>query len=197
MTLKEQVGKDVGVVAMVVIFMGTIAIFFLSQDAYQKVVSFDDCVERGFTVLETDPRQCQANGRTFIEEAVVRAPAPTVATTTQPEAATTTESVSIIVVRPTEDSVVSSPLVVTGEAVGTWYFEASFPVRLLDGNGEELAVKPAQAQGEWMTNSLVPFSVSLDFEKPSTDTGILVLEKDNPSGLPEFDASIKIPVRFK
>ncbi len=97
---------------------------------------------------------------------------------------------------PVVGALVGSPLVVTGEARGNWYFEASFPVRLYDANGKELAVVPAQAQGEWMTTEFVPFSVTLTFEIPTTPTGTLVLEKDNPSGLPEFDDEISIPVRF-
>jgi hypothetical protein len=91
---------------------------------------------------------------------------------------------------------VSSPLTVTGEARGTWYFEASFPVRLFDGAGNEIAVKPAQAQGDWMTTEFVPLKVTLTFAKPSTAEGVLVLEKDNPSGLPERDDALRIPVRF-
>lgn len=91
---------------------------------------------------------------------------------------------------------VTSPLTVTGKARGNWYFEASFPVRLFDANGQELAVVPAQAQGEWMTENFVPFSVTLNFPQPQTETGTLVLEKDNPSGLPEHADQIEIPVKF-
>ncbi|MCX6384936.1 MAG: hypothetical protein NTV16_10770 [Actinobacteria bacterium] len=42
----------------------------------------------------------------------------------------------------------------------------------------------------------VPFKAQIKFEKPATDTGVLILEKDNPSGLSENDAKIEIPVRF-
>ena len=102
----------------------------------------------------------------------------------------------IQVTQPQPNDTVTSPLTVTGQAVGGWYFEASFPVRLLDGNGNEIAVAPAQAQGNWMTPSLVPFSVTLTFATPATSTGTLVLQKDNPSGEPQFDASIFVPVQF-
>ena len=102
----------------------------------------------------------------------------------------------IKVFSPRAEAVISSPLEVTGEARGTWYFEASFPVYLYDANGQELAVTPAQAQGEWMTTEFVPFKATLTFEKPSTATGTLVLQKDNPSGLPEHADQISIPVRF-
>lgn len=98
---------------------------------------------------------------------------------------------------PKSNAVVKSPLVVKGEARGNWYFEASFPVRLLDADGQELAIAPAQAQGEWMTTDFVPFEVTLNFSKPATTTGTLILQKDNPSGLPEHDDSISIPVKFQ
>jgi hypothetical protein len=92
---------------------------------------------------------------------------------------------------------IQSPLVVRGEARGTWYFEASFPVKLVDGNGKVLIQTHAQANGEWMTTEFVPFEVTLTFPVPETETGTLILERDNPSGLPENDASIRIPVVFK
>lgn len=91
---------------------------------------------------------------------------------------------------------VSSPLTVTGEARGYWYFEASFPVELLDGNGAQLAIAPAQAQSDWMTEDFVPYSVTLTFPTPSTATGTLMLRKDNPSGEPQFDDFLAIPVIF-
>ena len=69
-------------------------------------------------------------------------------------------------------------------------------MRLLDANGQELAVAPAQAKGDWMTNDFVPFEVELNFSAPKTETGTLVLEKDNPSGLPENANKLEIPVRF-
>ncbi|OHA08862.1 MAG: hypothetical protein A3B37_00745 [Candidatus Sungbacteria bacterium RIFCSPLOWO2_01_FULL_59_16] len=107
------------------------------------------------------------------------------------------EKSSIIRVRrPSANDIIRSPLLVEGEARGYWFFEASFPVRLLDGNGREISVTPAEAQGEWMTEDFVPFRAELAFGQPETDRGTLVLEKDNPSGLPEHADELRIPVRF-
>ena len=109
----------------------------------------------------------------------------------------TPDTTMIRVTTPTPNSVVRSPLVVTGVARGNWYFEASFPIRLYDANGREIAVAVAQAQGEWMTTEFVPFETKLIFISPSAEqTGTLVLQKDNPSGLPENDSELRIPVRF-
>lgn len=102
----------------------------------------------------------------------------------------------IRVTSPLPNTSVRSPLTITGEARGNWYFEASFPVRIEDANGNVLGQHYAEAQGEWMTTNFVPFRSTLTFSAPTTATGFLVLEKDNPSGLPENAAEIRVPVRF-
>ena len=114
------------------------------------------------------------------------------------ETETTAKDISeqIKVTKPQPNQVIQSPLTIEGEARGTWFFEATFPVKLLDANGDVIATHFAQAQDDWMTEDFVPFKAQIEFEKPATDTGLLILEKDNPSGLPENDAKIEIPVRF-
>ena len=92
---------------------------------------------------------------------------------------------------------ISSPLIIEGEARGNWFFEASFPVKITDSNGNELAVKPATANSDWMTTEFVPFSASLEFTPKETDIGFLILKKDNPSGFSENDDQIEIPIRFR
>lgn len=116
---------------------------------------------------------------------------------TQPKNDSIGTNPNITVDTPAPYSVVKSPLTITGSARGMWYFEASFPVLLLDGNEKEIAITPAEAQGDWMTESFVPYQALLEFTQPSTKTGTLLLQKDNPSGLPEHDAEIRIPVSFQ
>lgn len=98
---------------------------------------------------------------------------------------------------PEPNAIVTSPLRIEGIARGYWFFEASFPIRIFDANGMQLGVVPAQAQGEWMTEDFVPFSADLIFDTPTTATGTLILEKDNPSGLPEHADERRIPIRFE
>lgn len=102
----------------------------------------------------------------------------------------------IIVEKPRADEAVVSPLLINGRARGFWYFEASFPIRIFDDNGIELGLAVAQAGGEWMTEDFVPFAAILEFKKPSTERGVLVLQKDNPSGLPEHDDELRISIAF-
>lgn len=87
-------------------------------------------------------------------------------------------------------------MIVTGSVVGTWYFEASFPVILKDANGKILIETTAKALSDWMTTSTVPFSANLTFATSTASSGVLILKKDNPSGLPEKDKQIEIPVTF-
>jgi|GEM_PF-3879683 len=101
------------------------------------------------------------------------------------------------VVTPARYAVVGSPLTIAGEARGYWYFEASFPFELLDEDGNVLVSHYATARGEWMTTDYVPFSVTVPVPATAGATGTLVLKKDNPSGLPEHDDEVRIPVRFR
>lgn len=104
---------------------------------------------------------------------------------------------AVRVTSPIPQSIVTSPLSVSGEALGTWYFEGSFPVTLKDDAGRILGQSVARAQGEWMTTDFVPFQVTVDFIPSATTTGFLVFSKDNPSDLPENAAEVTMPVRFR
>ncbi len=101
------------------------------------------------------------------------------------------------VTAPVTTSNLTSPLTVSGEARGYWYFEASFPVRVLDATSAELGVGIAQAQGDWMTEDYVPFTTTVTFPSQTPGSnGFLVFEKDNPSGLPQNDDSFTVPITF-
>lgn len=125
-------------------------------------------------------------------------PSPSVETTSPvvetPRETTYTEHPDIRVTSPTPGTTVGHTFVIQGTARGSWYFEASFPVSLRRG-GEVLVRSYAQAHGDWMTTEFVPFSATLELP-PSTEAGpaLLVLMKDNPSGLPEHDDAFEVPV---
>ena len=126
----------------------------------------------------------------IVDEPIVSAP---VATSSNPQI---TVEKGVTVTSPTRNAEVKSPLTIAGHAKGAWFFEASFPVKLVDANGKMLAQGPAQAKGEWMTTEQVDFEATLTFLPPNTKTGTLILENDNPSGLPERSERIEIPVTF-
>lgn len=103
---------------------------------------------------------------------------------------------NIRVISPRPNDVIKSPVKIQGEAKGTWYSEGSFPVSIVGENGVVLGRGIAEAKGDWMTTEFVPFEVTIDFIVSSDATGSIVLSKDNPSGLPENDARVMIPIRF-
>lgn len=103
----------------------------------------------------------------------------------------------IVVTSPEVNEIILSPVKVGGRARGSWFFEASAPVRVYDANGVELGAAPMQAQGEWMTMDFVPFAGAIEFAQPKTDTGTVVFKNDNPSGIPEKDKYYSVPVRFR
>ena len=147
-----------------------------------EVADFTECAERGFLVMESYPRQCKTpDGETFKEDI-----------------GNELEKDDLIrISEPRPNAVITSPLTVKGMARGNWFFEASFPVRLLDSAGKELVVGIAQAKANWMTIEFVPFEATLTFTLPATTAGTLLLDKDSPSGLPENEDALRVPVRFR
>lgn len=146
-----------------------------------KINTFEECAAAGYPVMESYPAQCSTPDGAHFTENIGN----------ELEMADT-----IKIDSPRPNAKIASPLKLTGQARGTWYFEAVFPVELQDANGNVLATGQAQAQGDWMTEDFVPFTASLEFTTPATPTGILILKKDNPSGLPENDKSLAVPVKF-
>ncbi|MEX0877289.1 MAG: Gmad2 immunoglobulin-like domain-containing protein [Candidatus Spechtbacterales bacterium] len=171
------------ILGLVIVGLGVYAFMFMGPAEEDVVIvsNFEECVEQGNAIMESYPRQCRAqDGRTFTEDI-----------------GNELEKTDLIRIdNPRPNQIISSPIMVSGQARGYWFFEASFPVRLYDANNVEIALGIAQAQSEWMTEDFVPFKTTLEFEKPTTPTGTLVLERDNPSGLPENDDALMIPVKF-
>lgn len=110
----------------------------------------------------------------------------------------------VILENPEPKSVISSPLTVKGEAPGTWFFEAEFPVVLTDWDGKIIAETSARTQEDWMTEEMISFEAELEFEKPYKEDdvqdfmkrGNLILQKANPSGLPKNDKAKEIVIFF-
>lgn len=103
----------------------------------------------------------------------------------------------VILETPTNGAESASPLVVKGSARGMWYFEGSFPIKLIDNEGIILKQGVATAKGEWMTEDFVPFEAELPFNIEQDMDALLILERDNPSGLPENNTSISVPIFLK
>lgn len=104
---------------------------------------------------------------------------------------------SIVLDSPLPQGAVSNPIQLKGKARGSWFFEASFPVVLLDSHENIIGQSIAQAKSDWMTSEFVPFEATIIYTMDtqiSGEAGTLVLKKDNPSGLPENDDELRVPV---
>jgi len=173
----------VGITILLAVLAG---LFFFTRDQVQELVTvttFQECVAAGNPVMESYPRQCSHEGQHFVEEI-----------------GNELEKRDLIRVNtPRPNAEIESPLTITGEARGYWYFEATFPVILTDWDGRIIAEGYASAQDDWMTEAFVPFTATLEFtvDTSVSNRGSLILKKDNPSGLPEHDDALEFPVYFK
>ena len=162
--------------ALVVLLFG---LFLLLQTGGPRVTSYAECIEAGYPVLESFPAKCiTPEGGQFVQPVGNAHPD------------------LIQVTTPTEGARIQSPVNITGSARGYWYFEASFPVSVVDDQGTLLGQGIATADGEWMTEEFVPFTGSIAFTKPKTKTGHVVFKNDNPSGEAERDKEVRINVTF-
>ncbi|MFZ2555770.1 MAG: Gmad2 immunoglobulin-like domain-containing protein [Minisyncoccia bacterium] len=99
----------------------------------------------------------------------------------------------IQITSPLPGATLPTTFTLAGKARGGWYFEASFPYQVLDANGMKIAEGPVQATGDWMTPEFVPFTLKISIPNYK-GKATLILKNDNPSGLPENDASVSIPI---
>ena len=182
-------------IVIILVVIGALTWLAFSKFGKEKIeiLSFEDCAKAGYPIMESYPRQCRSkDGRTFVEEIV------------SPITYINSNENLIKVELPFPGAVVGKEFSVIGEARGTWFFEASFPIELVDKAGKILDVGIAQAQpdpktGEtnWMTENFVPFKADLKTPQSYIGPATLILKKDNPSGLPEHDASISFPITIE
>jgi len=172
--------------ASLAIFLGMWYGFFFNNKTPQiTVLSFEDCVKAGYPVIESDPRQCKTpDGRTYAEEIM------------PPITYNNTSKEYIEVDLPFPGAVTGKEFKVIGRARG-FYFEASFPVEVLDKDGKRIFIGPAQAQSEWMVDAMVPFEIMVKVPDTYIGPATLVLHKDNPSDMRQYDASISFPITIE
>ncbi len=86
---------------------------------------------------------------------------------------------------------------IEGSALGSWYYEGVFPVRVLNQQGEAIGTVMATASSDWMTDGMVPFTCVLDVDLEQESIVVIRFDKGNPSGLPDNEDSAKITVTLK
>jgi hypothetical protein len=104
----------------------------------------------------------------------------------------------IIVSYPIDNQTVTSPIHINGTVQGNWFFEGTFPVELIDSNGDVIGSTTATTDGDWATTSDVYFSADISYRNATTtDRAFLLLENDNPSGDPAHLEQKFIPLILK
>jgi hypothetical protein len=146
-----------------------------------RIESFDECVATGYPLMESYPRQCRADTQTFVENI-----------------GNELEMIDVInIENPRPNEVIAGTVEVIGQARGSWFFEGSFSLILYNNQQQEIKRTSAFADGDWMTDEFVKFSANLEFTAPESKEGSIVLSKSNPSGLPENDQSLIVPIKFR
>lgn len=102
-------------------------------------------------------------------------------------------SENVVVTNPLPNETVPQTFRVEGQARGNWFFEASFPLQVRDPENNPVGFGIAMTSDDWMTTDFVSFEGKVVVENYSGPVR-LVLLKDNPSGLPEFDDSVEFDI---
>ncbi|EKE05712.1 MAG: hypothetical protein ACD_19C00182G0040 [uncultured bacterium] len=94
-----------------------------------------------------------------------------------------------------DGDIITSPLEIIGNIDRNWTWEATFSIEIIDSNEKSLNTVPVSVIFNDEQSQTGSFSVLIPFTT-KTDNGFVVIHADNPSGLPQNDKSIKIPVKF-
>ncbi len=166
---------------MLLIFLIFLALL-LVRGLNFKVLNFKDCVEKGYPVRESYPRQCEARGFVFTEDI-----------------GNAFEKQNLIILdTPRPNDTVEKEIVLLGKARGYWFFEATFSIQVVDSLGNVIGEGFVESLSEWMTEDFVPFSGRVILSKePQTEAGQILLKKENPSGDPVRDDALVVPIIFK
>lgn len=109
---------------------------------------------------------------------------------------TSLKGVKIFAYNPLTDDTIETGVSVVGSVPGSWSFEASFPVKLLNSQGDTVAEGTAKLLDDWMTDNQVLFAAKLEWSSKQSGGGELILQKDSPSGLDANNDHISIPIKF-
>jgi archaellum component FlaF (FlaF/FlaG flagellin family) len=97
---------------------------------------------------------------------------------------------------------VSSPVTVKGTARGSWFFEASAPVDVVNWDGLIIGqgYMTVDEGHSWMTTDYVPFTGTITYDASQLgayDHGWIIFKRDNPSGESKFDRALEVRVLLK
>lgn len=175
---RRRVLVVVGVLLVVFILLLNYRDYLFSS---KEPTDFETCAAWGNPVMESYPRRCRFEDKTFVENI-----------------GNTLEKDDLIrVIEPQPNETLPSQFSVIGTARGFWFFEASFPVEVLSESGTRIGGGIAEALDEWMTEEFVSFRAKVSVDPKYEGDATLVLIKDNPSGLPEHADELSFPIEIE
>jgi hypothetical protein len=154
----------------------------VKDNEVKEAGTFEECVEEGNPVEESYPPVCRtADGKLITQnignELILK------------------DKIRLASPRPMQK--ITSPLTIKGEARGGWFFEGQFGAKVLNDAGVVIGQGVMTATTGWMTEEFVPFEGEIDFKMPEEMRGRLLLEKSNPSDLPENSEVLIVPISFR
>lgn len=100
----------------------------------------------------------------------------------------------VIIYTPNNNDIINSPITIIGQIPGNWAVEGDFMAYVKDSDGNNIGESIVKINGDWTATDLVPFSTTISFD--GSGAGTVVLQKDNPSGLPENDDQVVLNVQL-
>jgi hypothetical protein len=204
--------RPIWLVAILFVVIVIAATYFIQTKKNQPVVpvivlkNFDDCKNHGFPIIQTYPAQCTGpNGTIYFQDFADASSTATSSNSSATSSATSTATSTLVykdqlvLGNLSENQVITSPLHIEGLAKGGWFFEGSFPIKIVDAKGKVLGMGPAQAITDWTSPGFVAFTADITFVRgmastTASTTAFVILSKDNPSGLAKNADSFKIKV---
>ena len=192
--------KITSIIVLVILAAAGLYFYVTSQEKALTTLPREGCAEtteQELTVALIGPNSevVRQDGKIFICPKIM-APEPE---SEEPETPNPTQTYKDLlkVSSPLSNQTTTSPIAITGEARGNWYFEASFVIKLIDEKGTEIGQTIATAESDWMTTEFVPFKAQLTITQNYIGPATLIFIKENPSGLPENNDEFRLPINLK
>lgn len=157
--------------------------FYMKSKVPAKILTFEDCTNAGYLVVDTIPRECHMkNGQFFVEIDNSKALLD-----------------YVVVTNPKPNDIVTSPFKVEGKAKGIWYGNNKLTVKLTDLDGHVIAEKPMYALSDpTKGEEMISFTGAFDFPaNTKLERGKLLIEKASTVDIPGKNGPLVIPIRFK
>jgi hypothetical protein len=100
----------------------------------------------------------------------------------------------VVVTSPLPHATVDVSFVVEGRAPVGWFSESVFPIQVRDENNNVIARATAHGPTAWKKSTALSWSATVTVLGPYTGPATLILLRNNPSGLPENDDAVTIPI---